>query len=280
MKTELEKYRNVVHQKIGRNVVLFQEIELLLKHLAATGHVSGYASEIQTIIKQQVASIHKQTMGQVVGRFVENTYSEAEDVTNESEELKEAWLSFGFKIRGEDIYERRKKALTSIVAERNELIHHFLPKWDWNSIDNFREAEEYLDRQYDTILSEFENLRDSAKYLQEIEKKFAAFMLSDEYKNHTQMLELRQRQPILLLGKISRQNARTDGWTVLSTAAQHLRQDGPGEVAALKRKYGYKTLKDIMLATELFDMREETTKKGGSRLLYRVKSEFSLWATE
>ena len=308
MDTELEKHKNVVYQKIGRNVILFQKIELILKYLAATGQVSGYAREIQTIIEQQTATINKQTMGQVVGQFVENTYTQTDDRINEPEELKDIWLSFNFKIQGEDVYKQRKKALQTVIAERNELIHHFVPKWAWNSIDDFREAEQYLvkrthkaapphdavapdsaegrsqvnrvDRQYDKTMPEFENLRTIWEHLQEKKKVLMAFILSDEYKQELQMFELRQSQPILLLGRISRQHARADGWTVLSTAAQRLRQNVPGEVNILKRQYGYKTLKDMMVATGLFDLCEETTKKGGSRLLYRVKSEFSLWATD
>lgn len=280
MNTELEKYKNSVYQKIGRNVVLFQKIEIILKHLVATSQISGYASELQAIVEQQMASINKRTLGQVAGEFIENTYAESENIAKEPEDLKEAWITFGFKIHGDGLYEKRKNTLAAIVVERNELIHHFVPLWDWNSIDSCREAEAYLDRQYDKIVVEFENLRDTAQHLQEKRQALVEYMLSDTYKQQTHMLKLRQSQPILLLGKISRQYARSDGWTVLATAAQRLRQNAPGEVSTLKHQYGYKTLKDMMLATELFDLCEETTKKGGSRLLYRVKSEFSLWATD
>ena len=41
----------------------------------------------------------------------------------------------------------------------------------------------------------------------------------------------------------------------------------------LKDRYGYKTLKELILATEFFDIREEPTKKGDVRVLYRPKPE-------
>jgi hypothetical protein len=50
MDTELEKYTNVVYQKIGRNVVLFQQIERILKYLAATSRVSGYADKMPDLM--------------------------------------------------------------------------------------------------------------------------------------------------------------------------------------------------------------------------------------
>ena len=43
------------------------------------------------------------------------------------------------------------------------------------------------------------------------------------------------------------------------------------EIALLKERYGHKSLKKLMLATEIFDIHEEATRKGGVRVLYRLK---------
>jgi hypothetical protein len=53
-------------------------------------------------------------------------------------------------------------------------------------------------------------------------------------------------------------------------------QHAPEEMAGLYKKHGYKTLKELMVATELFDMSEESTERGGVRVLYRLKPEWSL----
>ncbi len=280
MDAELEHDKTIVYQKIGRNVVLFQKIEWILKYLAANANIEGYASEIQTIAEQQAARINTQTMGQLVGRFVENTYTESENLTNAPEDLKEPWLTFGFTIQGEGLYERRKEALASVVAERNALIHHFVPTWNWESKESSREAEEHLDRQYDTSVAELKGLQEEANWLQQQRKALAEYMRSDAYKQTTHMLELRKNQLIVSLGNVSRYVPRKDGWMVLSTAAQHLSQEVREKIAVLKRGYGYKTLKEIMLATELFDFREDAMGKGGIRVLYRIKPEFSAWAID
>ncbi len=65
-------------------------------------------------------------------------------------------------------------------------------------------------------------------------------------------------------------------WTVMDTAAQLVRQHAPEEMVGLKKKHGYKTLKELMVATELFDMSEESTERGGVRVLYRLKPEWKL----
>jgi hypothetical protein len=273
MDTELEKYTNVIYQKIGRNVVLFQQIERILKCLAAASQVSGFADNIPTIWEQQAGTIRRQTMGPVAERFVNNTCTPADDIANEPEETKDAWFSFEFKIHGEGVYERRKERMNAVVAARNELVHHFAPKWDWNSVDALREAGQYLDRQHNEIIPEYMDLQNILERFQKGIKSLNAFIQSDEYKSQLQMFELRQSQPIPLLGNISRQYARADGWTVLAKAVQSLEQNAREGIAILKRQHGFKNLKEAMSATDLFDFYEETTKKGGRRLLYRVKPE-------
>lgn len=65
-------------------------------------------------------------------------------------------------------------------------------------------------------------------------------------------------------------------WTVMDTAAQLVRQHAPEEMVGLKKKYGHKTIKELMVATELFDMKEESTERGGVRVLYRLKPDWTL----
>ena len=72
---ELEKLKDEVLLKIGRNVMLLQQMEHMLKCLVINGKLSGYPSELKTIQEQRKATIHNQTMGQVVGQFLENTFS-------------------------------------------------------------------------------------------------------------------------------------------------------------------------------------------------------------
>ncbi|MFO1432126.1 MAG: OST-HTH/LOTUS domain-containing protein [Candidatus Competibacteraceae bacterium] len=273
--TELEKLKNELHRKLGRNIILFQKIELILKTLLARGQISGYASELNMTLEEQVTAVGKQTMGKVVKGVLENIFSDSDKSKDKPEELKEPWLSFNLKIQAEyqydaDIlYEKSKNRLASIVAERNELVHHFLLKWNFNSMESFSSAEQYLDQQYERILPEFEYL----KGLLEDMKAFTDFMVSDEFHKQFELLYLRESRLVLLLREIAMQKARSDGWVMLSSAAQLIRQHAPEEMEALEERYGYKKLKGLILATGLFDINEEVTDKGGVRVLYRVKSE-------
>ena len=60
--------------------------------------------------------------------------------------------------------------------------------------------------------------------------------------------------------------------TLLQVAGLQIRQNLPEETEQLKKQVGCKTLKELMLVSELFDIIDEPTEKGGIRVLYRPKT--------
>jgi len=107
----------------------FQKIELMLKHLVANGRMSGYMSELKENQERRVAAVHKQMMGNLVGQLVENTFSELDDSPQSTNELKEPSFSFSFTVNADaDFYENKKQALKLLIDDRNDLIHHLLPR--------------------------------------------------------------------------------------------------------------------------------------------------------
>ncbi len=107
--------------------------------------------------------------------------------------------------------------------------------------------------------------------MQEAIKEHVDFLTSDEGKKQFELSFLRQSQLVAWLFNIAEQRVRPDGWVVLASAAQLIDQNIPQGVTNLKKRYGYKKLKEIILATEFFDISEESTDKGGIRVLYRIK---------
>lgn len=213
-------------------------------------------------------------MGQVANKFIKDMFSasDSEETVNVPEELTEIFISFNYKIECDNsYYEERKSALALVVAERNDLIHHLLPKWNINSFESTTEIEKYLDQQREKILPELELLKAYIKTMQELKKEFADFLASDEGTKQLELSFLRQSQLVAWLFNIAEQRSRPDGWVVLASAAQLIHQNIPQEITNLEKRYGYKKMKEIMLATEFFDINEELTDKGGIRVLYRIK---------
>jgi hypothetical protein len=127
--------------------------------------------------------------------------------------------------------------------------------------------------QHEKILPELNTLKGMIDAIQLGRKMFEDFLTSDEGEKQFELSWLRQSQLVALLSEIGSQIARPDGWAALTTAGQQLRQHASEELSVLKERYGHKTLKALILATELFDVLEEPTAKGGIRVFYRLKAE-------
>jgi hypothetical protein len=180
--------RETVDQKIGRNVVLFQQMEALLKTLLVSSNSSGFLRNVKVEYQQRVDSVDRLTMGTLTRQFSKEVLFNSEETKPEPEEwteedLSDAWVSTNFQVNldtsGRQEFE---KTLTTIVQMRNELIHQLLPKFDLDSTEGASEAIQYLDQQYEQIRPTFTQLTSFITNLHEAHKAIASLIASDAYK--------------------------------------------------------------------------------------------------
>lgn len=279
MREDIEELKNEVLRKIGRNVVLYQQFEVMLKFLVTHGNFSGYVCDLEKIKEQKKAKVMKNTLGQVAGEFLENTHGEYKETEKELPELPEKimHMSFSFKIQSDEkLYLQKKENLAKIIQERNELIHQFVLNFNLNTIESLMQAESYLDAKREALLPEHENVKQLLKSLDEGRKEVAKLIVSGEADRLWELDELRQEYVVKLLGQIIEVAKRNDGWTLLTHAGQLLHQNGPDQLEEVKKKYKCRTLKDLIIKTEIFDLEEELTPKGGKRAIYRFKDGWRL----
>lgn len=173
-------------------------------------------------------------------------------------------------------YDAKKQILSKIVNDRNKLIHHLLPAFNPDSIESCLETEQYLDQQRKELIPEYDYLRKLILVVEKSRKEYAKYVKSGKFMKDWKLSELRQNSIVIMLSEISLQKARPDGWTFLSTAGEIISQEASGEINDLNKRLNFKTLKELILATEVFDIYEESTEKGGVRVLYRLKSDWGL----
>lgn len=267
---ELEKVRDEIHRKIGMNMLLLQEVEYLLKHLIANGKVAGPISEIKGIRQRQIESVKTKMLGQLVKQYVEDTHRDKE-ITEIPENLEEPHFSFFVKVEcSPEEYENKKKTLEDIVAERNKLIHHFLPRLCPDSIENWMKVDEYLEQQHAKILPEKAAFRSTIATMH----KAAEYLASEEYKNELKSSVFRENPLIVKLVDFAGQfPAGSDGWICLAPARKELWKKASEEMKLLSMD---NTLKDLILATGIFDLAEGREDNGDIQLFYRLKPEWKV----
>ena len=141
-------------------------------------------------------------------------------------------------------YETKKRDLALLVHDRNELIHHLLPKFNPDSIESCIEVDQLLEQQCEKFLAEYNYITSICMQFYKSKITMSQFMATDVGKVMLLSSGLEYRI-INLLNEISSQKSRDDGWTFLNTAGSH----APEELAELKDKLGHKTLKAMILAT-------------------------------
>jgi hypothetical protein len=271
-KMSLEDSVNEVLRKIGRNLMLFQQLEYLLKYIIANGNISGYASQLKDKKIKQDDKIRVKTLGQLVTSYIDTVHSVDAGSPELAEDLDEAHFSFSFKIESDSAYyESRKTILTQILTERNELVHHLLPQFDTSSSQSCIELDNKLEEQSGRIRREIEEVRAVAASLEKGRQELAGFLTSDAGTKQIYASHLQQSRLTLLLADFSVKLGTEDGWVSMSAAGQLLKEHAPNEIALLKKNYGCKTLKSVILATDIFDVMDENTLKRGTRALYRLK---------
>lgn len=272
--TELEKLKNEVLRKIGRNLLNYQKIEHMLKFIITNGNIVLRGKNAKEKQEQLSEAIQKQTMGMLIDPYVKNTYSETGEIQISTENPEESFFTFAFKVESDDgIYDAEKQELATIVADRNELVHHLLLRLDLNTIEGCKKADNDLQLKHDALLPKFESLKSLALTLQEGRKILGDYLQSEEYIKQFELQWLRESRIISMLIDIASQATRHDGWTLLSLADELLHQNAPDEIAGINERYGCNNLKQLILKSELFDFMEEHIVKGGVRQLYRIKSE-------
>ena len=137
---DIEPTQNEVLRRVGRNLLLFQQIEHFLKFLLSTHKSGGTAETFKTNLQKQTEGISKKMLGQLVEKYATEVLKDAGEEVPE-EESPADWYMFSFSISGDtEFVESIRRDLKVMTDERNELVHHFLPRWQPDSPEKMAEV--------------------------------------------------------------------------------------------------------------------------------------------
>ena len=271
MTTDLKPTHDEVLRRIGRNLLLFQQIEHFLKFLLSRHKSGGTAETLKTNLQEQAEGISKKMLGELVKKYATEVLQDAGEEVPE-DESPDNWFTFSFRISGDTQFvESMRRDLKVMTDERNELVHHFLPRWQPDSPEKMSEALAYLDTQREKVLPMHEHLRSTIGHMQESRQKLLEFMASPEYEKQSELMWLQASPLVSFLSEVTTKIHRKDGWCYLAHAGELAAKELSEELKNLKERYGFKTLKKLVIGSELFDVLDEILHGGGFRTLYRLR---------
>lgn len=251
-----------------------QQVESLLKTLLIHSSVrTGPADVIQRQQVKRDQAIGKSTLGTLVGQFMTEVFPPQDDAENDNEpEFQSPYFTFNYSIQSDDVYvQQLAAALKLVVDERNELVHHFLPKWTRASLESTQAADQHLDQQHARVRIEFETLRAYLEWLQRSRELLGSFVSSPEYATQMEQFWLQGSRVVQLLTEMSRNARSAEGWVRLDAAGQALWANAEEDMSSLQAMYGYNKLKPLVVASRVFEVRDELLSNGCSQVSFRIK---------
>ncbi|RXK53657.1 hypothetical protein ESB00_18385 [Oleiharenicola lentus] len=141
---ELDRQREAVFAEVGRNVVLFQDIERMLKIVLNHGQVTFTASQLKEWNGQTPTPYSKRMLGELIEPLIQNHLTPGEPEGQALAKDIEIVIRTGFTV---DLKEEERAAfrirLEDMVRQRNEFIHHLL---DWLRLETMEDCQSAIDR--------------------------------------------------------------------------------------------------------------------------------------
>lgn len=275
-----------VQRKLGRCMVRLQQYELLAKALVGHRELSAPAGKMHEVRAKNVALAAGKTLGQLVGEltgdFLKPVQPELDSKAAESDDVfgddQQAWFRFSSAIElPPEHHQQLTRDLADLVKMRNELVHHFIERYDLYSTEGCLAADGYLQGCYQSIDDHFFTLREWVEVMDRARKATAEFMLSPEYRNFVVngvVPEVKgvdwPSSPIVQLLKKAEKTCAVEGWTMLNNAIEFIRTKEPTQTP---KKYECRTWRQVLHRSQMFEIRKDRYGDGhGIRVWYQSKS--------
>lgn len=270
---DLAAAKEQVFLNIGRNILLFQQMEQLAKAILRLSSSRVQLDEAGAVVATASPQPDSRSLGQVAGALfkevvVPNGTRRAAD--SPPANFSAPSLSSSVSIQTDSAqHTQQEAALRRVVEQRNALVHAFVPMWDWKSVESMEAATRFLVNQRAEAEQQFDNLKNIWKILQESSARLKSYFDSEA---GGRLLELAFSPLVLALCDAAAKYAREDGWTLLSVAGQYVHQKEKEEMENLKALYGFSSLSELIAGVSVFEVKTEPA-GAGTRQIYRLRPE-------
>lgn len=278
-----------IERKLGRCMIRLQQYERSIKAVVANMTVEGPPEQLHAMYEQQVACARTKTLGTLVGMLTGSYLSVVaspgqpapENTEADANSPNKAWLrmSFGMAMPPER-HAQTKLALTELVDMRNDLVHHFLDRFNLGQESGCRAADTHLDACFERIKCHLQDITAWVTGYEQARAMMVSFMQSQQFEDafmHGIGPDGAVHWPISTIVECLRsaeQGCAVDGWTLLDGAITFVRLSHPDQTPS---KYGCKNWRQILKKSNQFDVRTDTNPLNGrGQTWYRSQKETAM----
>jgi hypothetical protein len=168
-------------------------------------------------------------------------------------------------------------ALKELVDLRNELVHHFLQRFNIWERQGCIDADAYLDASFETIDGHYLTLRAWVEALEQSRTEIAAFMRTEAFRDFiVNGIAPDGSVDWLASGAVrclrdAESRFAVDGWTLLNTATAWIRAEHPDQKP---QRYGCGSWRHVIHESRQFEIRKTLDKEQGcGEVWYRSHQE-------
>ncbi|WP_349735980.1 OST-HTH/LOTUS domain-containing protein [Pseudomonas jessenii] len=269
----------IVQRKLGRCLLRLQQYERQLKAIVAHCELTGPADRLSIIREQKVACAQNKTMGTLVGMLTESfltpPHPNEEESQTETDVGDQIWLRHRYQLEmTAEHYEAMKADLKELVDLRNNLVHHFIERFDLWSESGCQAADGFLEESYEAINRHCLNLQCWAKTIDVAAAKVAWLMPSQAFEDAL-IDGIREDGSVYWPGSgICRclREAETKlaegGWTRLEAAIRWIGGTYPEQAP---KRYGCSSWRHVLHESQQFEIRKSQADNERTAVWYRSK---------
>lgn len=265
-------------KKIGRNLLLFQQAEDLVKRLVALDSATIHSGHATDDLDTRASRIDTASLGHAAKRFLGRIHGgdspspdSGSDWMNAAPDSMTGQSSIHLRIRIGGDMEERTKSFNELIHLRNEFVHHLISKINPESAESCMAIATEMDDLRRQILPEIQHLQQDLRSTRSAVEAVLDFLETPTGMEELMLPEIQHSPLIRNLAEIAAAQSTPDGWMPVGEAVQQL-QDFPQE--AIKDhldQFGKKSLTSLMAASRLFDTVLAPNESGGKRALFRLK---------
>ena len=174
----LEQARNSALQKVGRNLVSFQKVEAILKHVLAYSDIKAPASKLPAALADAIEGVSRMSIGKMAEPLVNTLFAQTPTSTAANAADNEINVTHTYRLEGgEEASRNLLRDLKFISSERNALAHTMLVAFNPDSIESCERLSVELDAQRQRVLPVLEWVRALAIALRQAQQETAAELM-------------------------------------------------------------------------------------------------------
>ena len=277
--------QRTVQRKLGRCLMRLQQVELLVKSLWIDSEHECAFGQIEEALAAQAKRkglVAEKTLGAVLklflGAYVAPDRGEDGVAVSEGNSPEDdGRMGFRYKSTismSEERYAQTLQEFDGLVSMRNDLVHHFIERFNLWSDDGCDAAEAHLDECYQRIEAQLSVMHSWAKSHQEARETAAAFVQSEDF-----LIFLRQGKrddgsidwrytPVVQALRDAESTVSKDGWASVAEAVHWVKNNYPDEKPAL---YGCSRWRHLLHESGLFEIQRFVLDQGDV-VCFRSKS--------